>query len=313
MAPAVAKILKNSHGIHLPSSSPLDSDVGLSSQMIGDLQEVFHNLPSRPFPLCIPNELMFSHRMVLPRRHRHEIRLDLNPPVRKTLGGSQRVAPTCFPGGLDMFEIPAGSFQEAHSLNRGDGPDGIDVPGSPPPVPLPPLPSRHGQVTPILIRLTQCGDDVGVECLSTPSPPQPFSAARQEAARTRLRRQAALQHRAHKLRSRLQTLLGQHASRHCDQQLEGLRRLRRPDGLPSDPPAVALPLPQHVDLDSGFGPDPLPCREVAEFSRSNRAVLRELQEVLDSDATASSGDGSSDEEQPPVGRMNGKTVTVTQL
>lgn len=311
MAPAVAKILKNAHGIHLPSSAPQDSD--LASQMIGgcDLQEVFQNLPSGPFPLCIPNELMFSHGTMVP--HRHAIRLGLSPPGRQTLEGSQRVAPACFPGGVDMFQIPAGCVQEAR-------PDGGDVTGSPPSLPLPPPPSRHGQVTPILRRLTTAQDGGALspwrECISPSSPLQAFStglsAARQEAARTRLRRQAALQHRAHRLRSRLQALLGQHASQHCDQQLEGLRRRRRTDGSLSDAPSVALP--QHVDPDSRLRSNPnWPLRELAEFSRSSRAVLRGLQEVLDSDATASSSGGSSDEEQAEVERMNRKSVAATQL
>lgn len=301
MAPAVAKILKNAHGIYLPSSTPQDSDVGLASRMIGgcDLQEAFQNLPSGPFSLFIPTELMFSHGTVLPH-HRHAIRLRLSPPGRKSLGSSQRVAPACFPGGADMFKIPDGCFQEAHPLNGGGRPDGGDVTGTPPPLSLPPLPSRHVQVTPILRRS---------------SPAQPFStgpsAAQQEAARTRLHRQAALQHGAHRLRSRLQALLGQHASQHCHQQLEGLRRRRRTNDSPSDSPTVALP--QHVDPDSGLASDAnwrLPYRELAEFSRSSRAVLRGLQEVLDSDATASSSGGSSDEEQAGVERMNRKTVVA---
>lgn len=321
MAPAVAKILKNAHGIHLPSSTPQDSDVGLASQMIGgcDLQEVFQNLPSGPFPLCIPVELMFSRGTMLPHHHhrqRHTFRLGLSPPGRKSLGGSQRVAPAGFPGGVDMFEIPAGCVQEARPPNGGGRPDGGDVTGFPPSLALPPLPSRHGQVTPILRRLTPQRDAAVAECLSPSSPLQPFStglsAARQEAARTRLRRQAALQYRAHKLRSRLQALLGQHASQHCDQQLEGLRRRRRVDGSPCDVPSVALP--QHVDPDSGLGSNPnCPFRELAKFSRSSRAVLRGLQEVLDSDATASSSGGSSDEEQAAEERMNRKTVAATQL
>lgn len=313
MAPAVAKILKNGHGIHLPaspSSAPLDSDVGLASQMIGgcDLQEVFRNLPSAPFPLCIPTELVLSHGTALPHHHhRHAFRLGLVPPGRKSQGGSQRVAPVTFPGGADMFKIPAGSFQEARPLNGGGGPDGGDVTGSPPALPLlplPPLPSRHG----VLRRPTPERDAGAAECLSAPSPPRAFStrpsAARQEAARTRLRRQAALQDRAHRLRGRLQAVLGQHASQHCEQQLEGLRRRRRPGGSPSDT------LPQHVDPDSGLGYTAdrrRPFKELAEFGRSSRAVLRGLQEVLDSDATASSSGGSSDEEQAAVGRMNGKT------
>ncbi|XP_075896124.1 KAT8 regulatory NSL complex subunit 1-like protein isoform X2 [Nelusetta ayraudi] len=317
MAPAVAKILKNGHGIHLPaspSSAPLDSDVGLASQMIGgcDLQEVFRNLPSAPFPLCIPTELVLSHGTALPHHHhhhhhRHAFRLGLVPPGRKSQGGSQRVAPVIFPGGADMFKIPAGSLQEARPLNGGRGPDGGDVTGSPPALPLlplPPLPSRHG----VLRRPTPERDAAAAECLSPPSPPRPFgtrpSAARQEAARTRLRRQAALQDRAHRLRGRLQALLGQHASQHCEQQLEGLRRRRRPGGSPSDA------LPQHVDLDSGLGSTAdrrRPFKELAEFGRSSRTVLRGLQEVLDSEATASSSGGSSDEEQAAVERMNGKT------
>lgn len=292
MAPALAKILKNGHGIHLPaspSSTPLESDVGLPSQMIGgcNLQEVFQTLSSGPFPLCIPTELVLSHGTVPPHHHRHALRLGLVPPGRKSLGGSQRLAPV-FPGGADVFKIPAGSIQEARSLNGGGGPDGGDVIVSPPALPLlslPPLPVQR----PL-------------------SPPQPFStrpsAARQETARTRLRRQAALQDRARRLRGRLQALLAKHVSQHCEQQLEGLRRHHRPEGSPSNA------LPQHVDLGSGLGSTAnrrLPFKELAEFGRSSRAVLRGLQEVLDSDATASSSGGSSDEEQAAVERMNGKT------
>lgn len=113
-----------------------------------------------------------------------------------------------------------------------------------------------------------------------------------DALRPRLSRQVGLRGKAQRLQRRLQVLLGEHAVRHCSQQLDGLRRQldgpafghisARPDPLP------ALTEPS-VDLPS-----------LGEFSQSSQAVLRGLQGALDSEATLSSS--SDDESQEVRGR-----------
>lgn len=322
MAPALARILKNGHAIHLsssPASATPNSDGRshcsgeLVSQMIdcGDLQKMLRNLYSAPFPLYVPaNNVLFPHlhRTALPRDHASLLGLISSS---EGLGDSQQVA-SVFPGGADMFLSPERTVQEACLLHGGSaapecGPDGGDVTGSPPTLPPPPLLYHHGEVkrqgySPVFATaptVTQ-GKEAGIDC-PPPSPLQPCCGKLNEGVRKRLSRQAGLQGRALKLQRRLQALLGERAVQHCDQQLEGLKRHCQPDSAQSLHPVI---LPQHVGYKTTDSR--LPFNELREFSRSSQAVLRGLQEVLDSDATASS---SSDEEQE-VERINGMTKTA---
>lgn len=337
MAPALARILKNGHGIHL-SSSPASATPDpegrshcsseLVSQMIdcGDLQKMLRNLYSAPFPLYVPaNNVLFPHlyRTALPSDHASLLGLISSS---EGLGDSQQVA-SVFPGGADMFLSPERTVQESCLLHGGStvpecGPDGGDVTGSPPTLPPPPLLYHHGEVkrqgySPAFATAPTVTQrrEAGIDC-PPPSPLQPCcgklnvdaSVVLHEGVRKRLSRQAGLQGRALKLQRRLQALLGEHAVQHCDQQLEGLKRHCQPDSARSVHPVI---LPQHVGykaLDSRLdsAADRLPFKELREFSRSSQAVLRGLQEALDSDATACS---SSDEEQE-VERINGTTKTA---
>ncbi|XP_029695318.1 KAT8 regulatory NSL complex subunit 1-like protein isoform X4 [Takifugu rubripes] len=123
-----------------------------------------------------------------------------------------------------------------------------------------------------------------------------------DALRPRLSRQVGLRGKAQRLQRRLQVLLGEHAVRHCGQQLDGLRRQldgpafshtsTRPDPLPAlTDPSVDLP-------------------SLGEFSQSSQAVLRGLQGALDSEATLSSS--SDDESQEVRGRSGAADLSGSQ-
>lgn len=115
----------------------------------------------------------------------------------------------------------------------------------------------------------------------------PSTLVLEEAVRQQLCRQAGLHSRAQTLQRRLQALLGEHAARHCTQQLDGLGRqfgCAPPDGYD---PRVSWLGSSTASASS--------LAELAEFSRCSQAVLQGLQEALDSEATASSS-SSSDEE-----------------
>ncbi|KAM9343095.1 KAT8 regulatory NSL complex subunit 1-like protein isoform 2-T2 [Pholidichthys leucotaenia] len=130
-------------------------------------------------------------------------------------------------------------------------------------------------------------------------PPKPEL---EDPVKARLCKQAGLQCRAWRLQKRLHVLLGEHALEHCSRQLEGLKRhCQRADGsLDCLDPAChdvaslqtgsSLPHFSWPELSS----DSSLFTEVREFSRSSQETLRELEEALDSEATASSS--SSDEE-----------------
>lgn len=221
-----------------------------------------------------------------------------------------------------MFLVPEYNVQEACLLPRGSttpecGPGGGDVHHSPLTLTMAPLLYSHGEIkhqgyTPIFVppaTLTQ-EKVVGMGCPPSSVRPsggwlnsdQPASrVVLEEAVRERLSRQAGLQSRAQRLQRRLQALLGEHALQHCNQQLEGLKRHCPLGGVSPDSPHSihAGILPPQVGYKDPFSwldssAASLFFTELREFSHSGQAVLRGLQEVLDSEATASS---SSDEEQ----------------
>lgn len=350
MAPALTKILKDGHGIHLssrPSSVRMDSDgravcsTELESQLksIDDdhLQKMWLNLSSFPpldsclpvSPLDVPTSPVLSSCLQASASQHQTVLLPSPASLLSLLSfteghrESQHVT-SIFPGGADMFLVPEHNVQEACLLHGGTaapeyGPDGGDVHHAPfalttaPPF-YPRGQIKHRGYTTVLMppsTLAQ-GKVAGMGC-PPPSPSvQPHGGRMnsdllssrvvlEEAVRERLSRQAALQSRAQRLQRRLRALLGEHALQHCTQQLEGLKRGSPLGGVSPDSPHSMLPGIPPAPV--GYEP-PVPrpdaptaslfSTELREFSQSNQAVLRGLQEVLDSEATASS---SSDEER----------------
>ncbi|XP_059199029.1 KAT8 regulatory NSL complex subunit 1-like protein [Centropristis striata] len=307
MAPALTKILKDVHGAHL-SSPPVRVDVDLRTLQSpdleshmrltddGDLQKMWLNLSLFPSldsgvplsPLDVPANPVVSP---LPQTSALLGLLSFNKARRH----SQQVA-CVFPGVPDMFFIPVPEHksQEASELHRRRaaaaecGPGGGDVflhqdllsqSCSPPP-------------------LIQGGAAAGI-C------PPPLVRGKVDSVLDQVSRQAELQIRGQRLQRRLQVLLGEHALLHCSQQLEGLQRHWGQlgdvslDSLDSVGSVRLAPLAGSRDGGSWVERSDASSSvsEIREFSRCSRALLRDLQEVLDSEATASS---SSEEEQEEV-------------
>lgn len=354
MAPALTKITKDGHGIHLSSplaSSNMDSDGGsmfsieLDPQMKltedSYSQKMWLNLSSLPFlNSCVSKSLLeFPDNstltpllqasdgqyktMFLPGPGSHLSFLSLN----KSLKDPHQVA-MVHPGAPDMFLVPVfeynsqeASLQRRHSSGPGSGPDGGDVPQSLPPPP----PLCHGNIQPlhcpiVLNHPTAVPQGEVVLDRHLPAPVQPFGArwdldqslaeavlkeAVGEQTQWELSRQADLLSRAGGLHRRLLAMLGEHVLLHYSLQLEGLKKRLQTRGsssetLDSKPPPAA----QGCTASSNTSHPPLepsrplsPFAKLREFGRSTQAVLRGLQEALDSDATASS---SSDDEPEQV-------------
>ncbi|XP_033470896.2 KAT8 regulatory NSL complex subunit 1-like protein isoform X2 [Epinephelus lanceolatus] len=358
MAPALTRILKDGHGIHL-SSPPvrMDSDgramctTELDTQMRstddGDLQKMLLNLSSFPSrdsclplsPLDVPANPVLSPHLQASASQCETVLLP-NPAsllnllsFNKGPRDSHQVA-CVFPGVPDMFlvPLPEHNSQDAcllhgHSAASKCGPDGGDVHRSPLIFTSVPPSYSHGEMnpqgTPFFApppTLTQ-GKVAGIGC-PLPSLVQPWSgrvnseqlASRAVAVKEQLSRQAGLQSRAQSLQRRLHILLGEHAVQHCNQQLEGLTRYCQLGGVSLDssdsihsgilPPQVGSE-PHSSRVESSTASCSF--SELTEFSRSSQAVLRGLQEALDSEATASS---SSDEEQEEI-LCKKKTSTIS--
>ncbi|XP_028291516.1 KAT8 regulatory NSL complex subunit 1-like protein isoform X2 [Gouania willdenowi] len=311
MAPALAKMLKNSHGIHLsspPASVTVDQtkitnynpDLGPDTSWIkdGDLKKMWQNLSSFHFlDSCLllntlddPGNVEFSPLPTEPH--------PLN---------------SAFPGVLGMFSVPAPEHnrQEACLLHEQRtvpecGPDGSNMPHSSRVFPS----NSHWEINSqgCAALLVTPDSLTHAEITETGRPPPgktwhrwvaidhvPSTAVKQQQC---LSRQAELHERALKLQRRLQTLLGEHTVKHCNQQLEGLREhCQRGKVSPQCLSSPSHRCPQHSKLSRKalFSWQKQPCslEEVREFSRSSQVLLRGLQEALDSEATANS---SSDEE-----------------
>ncbi|XP_068590235.1 KAT8 regulatory NSL complex subunit 1-like protein isoform X2 [Cebidichthys violaceus] len=330
MAPALTKTLKDGHGIHL-SSPPVavrmdpdgrdvcstESESRMRPTDDGDLQKLWLNLSRFPsldsrLPAVQASASRRETVLLLPAPASLLSLLSFN----KGLRNSHQVA-GLFPGVPDMFivPVPEHNSQEAFLLHRRSraperGPDGGDVHRPPLTLSVPhgeinsqgytpffatPPPLTQGKVAAMGRHppsSVQPRSDVG-------NPDRPASGTELEAAaKEKLSRQAELQGRAQRLQRRLQALLGEHAVQHCSRQLEGLKRHRRPDSPGSVRSGVLAPRVGSKPCRSW----PESFTELAEFSRSSQAVLRGLQEALDSEATASS---SSDEED----EIQGKTET----
>ncbi|XP_031714495.1 KAT8 regulatory NSL complex subunit 1-like protein isoform X1 [Anarrhichthys ocellatus] len=333
MAPALTKTLKDGHGIHLsspPAAARMDPDgravrsTEPESRMRptddGDLQKLWLNLSRFPsLDSRLPAVQASASRretVLLPGPASLLSLLSFN----KGLRNSHQVA-GLFPGVPDMFlfPVPEHNSQEAcllHGRSRAPerGPDGGDVRHPPLTLSVP-----HGEIhsqgyTHFFApppSLTQ--GKVAAMGWPPPSSVQPRSdvvnsdrpasgTELEAAAKEKLARQAELQGRAQRLQRRLQALLGEHAMLHCSQQLEGLKRHRRLDSPGSVRSGVLPPQvgsKRHCSWLESF-------TEFSEFSCSSQAVLRGLQEALDSEATASS---SSDEEDEIHGRTETSPVS----
>ncbi|KAE8299450.1 KAT8 regulatory NSL complex subunit 1-like protein MSL1v2 [Larimichthys crocea] len=305
-----------------------DLEFQLRSIDDGDLQKMWLNLSSFP-SLDVPANSVLSP---CPQASASQYETVLVPSPTSLLNlfsfgedlrDFHQVA-SVFPGVPDMFLVPGSEHnsQEArllhgHSAAPECGPDGGDVHHSPLTLTIVPPSYSHGEIkhqgcTPVFAappKLTQ-EKVAGTGC---PPPPlvQPCSgrvnsdqvAPRvmlEEAVKERHVRQASLHGRAQRLQRRLQALLVEHALLHCNQQLEGLERHGQLgdvsfDRLDNMHPAI---LPPQVGCEPNFSWLESPTAsssftELREFSCSSQAMLRGLQEALDSEATASS---SSDEE-----------------
>lgn len=131
----------------------------------------------------------------------------------------------------------------------------------------------------------------------------------EEALKEQVSRQAGLHSRAWRLQKRLQALLAEHTLIHCNQQLEGLKRHCQLgdvslDSLDSIHPGILPPQagskPNLSWLELSTASSSL--TELKEFSCSIQAVLRSLQETLDSEATASSSSDEDSEEHKNLGK-----------
>ncbi|XP_068429270.1 KAT8 regulatory NSL complex subunit 1-like protein isoform X2 [Clinocottus analis] len=359
MAPALTKILKDGHGIHLsspPATVRMDSDgravcgIELESPMRliddGELQKLWLTLSRFPsldsdLPanvLDVPADPLLSSCPQASASQCETVLLS-NPAsllslfsLNKGLRNSHQVA-SVFPGVPDMFLV---SDQEAcllHGLSSAPecGPDGGDVHHSPRIVTSVPPSCSHGKIdsqayTPFFApppTLTQgkaaamgrhppasvqlCSGRVNSDRLA--------SRGELEAAmKEQLSRQAGLHGRARRLQRRLQALLGENALLHCDQQLEGLKRHCQlgSASLDSTDSMLSGVLPMQVGSKphcSWLELSTPACSftELTEFSRSSQAVLRGLQEALDSEATASSS--SDEEQQQEEDKIHGRTKT----
>ncbi|XP_041724522.2 KAT8 regulatory NSL complex subunit 1-like protein isoform X2 [Coregonus clupeaformis] len=349
MAPALTKLSKEDHGIHLGSSN-MDADGAMLNiecdpqlKLMEDsyAQRVWLNFSSLPFldtccssksPLDFPESLLSPLLQASAGQYKTVL---LSSPgsllsllaLNKTLKHSL----VACPGAQDIYFVPIPEHnsqgvaqQQQQCQHSGHGPDGYDIPQSP---------SKHGPgdlmsqynpavLTPLIERQEERGSSSTVTAPAqlwargarSQVQEQPVTALVEEVVREQthwhLSQQAAQLGRAGRLQRRLQALLGDHASRHCSLQLEGLKgsQGRETPGPPS-PPADTKPFDTAMgQRQTGTlsrrtqGPallqtslPPSPSTDIQEFTRYAQVVLRGVQEAVDSDATES----SSDEELEP--------------
>ncbi|XP_073769091.1 KAT8 regulatory NSL complex subunit 1-like protein isoform X1 [Danio rerio] len=120
-----------------------------------------------------------------------------------------------------------------------------------------------------------------------------------------LSQHVSLANRAGRLQQRVLAVLGEHASRHYSQQLDGLKkklleaRCSPKFSMTSDPLFETAKIDQALRRNFQFTQthkQPLKLRDVQNVAHSGHAVLQGLLESLDSDATASSSDEEGDHE-----------------
>ncbi|XP_035995389.1 KAT8 regulatory NSL complex subunit 1-like protein isoform X1 [Fundulus heteroclitus] len=357
MAPALTRILRNDHGIHLsspPSSVRVDPDAGAVTSAVeleppgrstdgGDLQKISLNLcslgylypvdrPVHPEPLARGPAPGGRGEMLARPAPGSLVGL---PRFSKCQGESRQVA-TVFPGATGMFVIalPEHNSQEAILLHGPSarhqcGPDGGDVRPSSLILPsvrpsysqgetaFPNLSSMYATQPTVMYEEWErtlgppaCSRQPGTG-FANPDRLQPGRPL-EDAAGEQLSRHEALQGRACRLQRRLRALLGEHALKHCSQQLEGLRNHFQPEDVALESSLDSVTPPQTCSgscfsWDESITASPF-FAEVADFCESSQMVLRGLQEALDSEATGSSSSDDESEEDTllPSGSSSGK-------
>ncbi|KAJ0005866.1 hypothetical protein NQD34_015760 [Periophthalmus magnuspinnatus] len=280
MAPALTKFVKDGHNIHL-SSPPASNNLSLqpSEGLQKMLFSILHSLDSylQPNPVHLPSNARVTTgqagSLTLPG-------LDcLALSYNKSVIESQQ-ASSMLPNASDMFVLPEHNEYCLHHSPKSHQcrPGAFDVPSPHNISCVSPLVANADSVLApcILFKQENCKLDQLVPKLEL-----------QNQIKDRASRQTDLQSRAQKLQRRLQTLLGQHASLHCNQQLEELwtqwGNMDRSAGAELSQVGSGQQFMETL-------PDFI---EIKEFGQCSHAVLKVLQEALDSEATASS---SSDEE-----------------
>lgn len=288
MAPALTKFLKDGHGIHL-SSPPASNDQSIMTVMevhsqirpSEDLQKMlFSVLPTldsnlQANPLDLPSSTAQRESLVHPS-------VEGSDKTYKNKLKEPHLVPSILPGALDMLFLPNDSGHHRQKTACQHKPGVCD---------LPPLCS--------LSNVSPCVENGDYNCVLDTANVSNQKNSRmdhlvptaelQSQIKKSVSRQRGLQVRAQELQRRLEAALGQHAVLHCDQQLEGLGTC----GLLDHGNISA-----HSEFSRGDSQQYCPWpqtnfTELKEFSRSSRALLRDLQDTLDSEATASS---SSDDE-----------------
>ncbi|XP_029981696.1 KAT8 regulatory NSL complex subunit 1-like protein isoform X2 [Sphaeramia orbicularis] len=326
MAPALTKILKDGHGIHLSSPASDGRVMELDPTDDLNLQKMLLNLPAFPSldsylhlnPLDLPSNTEVSSDLqpcasqcelpVLPRPG------SLLMICNKGLRDSHQVA-SMFPGVPDMFlvPVPEHNSQEAcllrgHTAAFQCEPDGGDVHQSLPTLSAISVPYAQGD-----LKSSSFFAPSSMSIQETPAPMHMLECDQlvpSAVLEGKLSRQAGLQNRAWTLQRRLQILLGEHALLHCTQQLQGLKRHCCNGGVLFDSIPAGVPLSQVGNKHHYPWLENLPSfTELEKFAQSSHAVLGRLQEALDSEATASS---SSDEELEDFKTRETKASTICE-
>uniref|UniRef100_A0A8C8F2G9 PEHE domain-containing protein n=1 Tax=Oncorhynchus tshawytscha TaxID=74940 RepID=A0A8C8F2G9_ONCTS len=350
MAPALTKLTKDVHGMHLASSN-MDADGAMLNiecdpqlKLMEDsyAQRVWLNLASLPFldtccssksPLDFADSLLSPLLQASAGQYKTVLLsspgsllsfLSLNKNLKQSLAAC--------PGAQDMYLVPVPEHnsqvvaqQQQQCQHSGHGPDGYDIPQSPSNYCQGDLMSQYNPAvpTPLFERQEEGGSSstdtsptqLWVRGARSQGLEQPVTALVEEALREQthwhLSQQMSQLGRAGRLQRRLQALLGDHASRHCSLQLEGLKgsQGRETPGPPS-PPANTKPFdPATGQRRTGTLSrrtqgrallqtlPPSPSTDIQEFTRYAQAVLRGVQEAVDSDATESSSDEELEPEQ----------------
>ncbi|XP_062312989.1 KAT8 regulatory NSL complex subunit 1-like protein isoform X2 [Osmerus eperlanus] len=344
MAPALTKLTKDRHRIHLPSplsSSNMEADGAMLSpeldphvKLMEDnfSQKVWLNLSSLPFldTCCTKGSLEFPNSILAPLLQASSSQyksvllsrsllslISLN----KNLKDSQAAA---LPGTQAMYivPIPEHSGQDVVMQPQHCEADGPDVPQSPPHYQgntmgqyssalLTPTVSREGK------RGVVSAEPASAQAWVTRAPDQPVTAevvqgAVRDQTQWHISRQAALLLRAERIQRRLQALLGDHASRHCSIQLDALKNRLRQEKTGTQPAPVDTkpdPLLVHVQIPTPgsrvqwplvpeSSSPPSTSTEIQEFACHAQALLRGVQQAIDSDATDSGSDEELEPERP---------------
>ncbi|KAG7467539.1 hypothetical protein MATL_G00154850 [Megalops atlanticus] len=324
MAPALTETSADGHGIHL--SSPLASgSIDLDGALLGSELDPQKKLMEEDRAQTAWLNLTFLPSPDTCSRNALELQTPLLSPLAQAPGGYKTMfhsSPVSVLGLLSLSKNLADPLSPC--------PQRLDTRFLPVPEHEGPgLAQSHQSVSSWHVQVARLpsgrgvGDDEALIHGMPITPPRaqgskagwgwPVSTVLEEAAHAQaLRcrsRQRALRGRAVGLQGRLQALLGQHTTRHCDLQLRGLTtRKDFPQGSPS--PLELCSPPEAKPFDTAMGQklkapwnslslpqqesplSPQRSTDIWRFVRCAWAMMRETQKALDSDAT----DSSSDEE-----------------